>query len=98
MYFSRLTAGLEERLRTSCDTNDIEIKDVFREDHSAKTFDRPVWTKLLAVLKKRKNKAERNTVLFIQMGPVQPERGSGLPDDRYAATDERRGHSNRPAC
>lgn len=42
----------EERLRAYCDSNDIEIKDVYREDHSAKTFDRPVWTKLLAVLKK----------------------------------------------
>lgn len=56
----------EERLRAYCDSNDIEIKDVYREDHSAKTFDRPVWTKLLAVLKKRKNKAERNAVLFIK--------------------------------
>jgi DNA invertase Pin-like site-specific DNA recombinase len=56
----------EERLRNYCDTNDIEIKDIYREDCSAKTFDRPVWAKLLNELKKQKNKKERNTVLFIK--------------------------------
>ncbi|GEM_PF-6795985 len=34
-------------LRTYCDTNDIHIKDIYREDCSAKTFDRPVSAKLL---------------------------------------------------
>lgn len=56
----------EERLRNYCDTNDIEIEDIYREDCSAKTFNRPEWTKLLNVLRKRKNKKQRSTVLFIK--------------------------------
>ena len=52
----------EEMLRKYCDVNRIEIRDIIYEDHSAKTFNRPQWKKLLLNLKKYKNKAD--LVLF----------------------------------
>ncbi|PXY47355.1 recombinase family protein [Flavobacterium hydrophilum] len=52
----------EEMLRKYCDINSIEIRNVIYEDHSAKTFNRPQWKRLLLNLKKLKNKSE--LVLF----------------------------------
>ncbi|WP_170245704.1 recombinase family protein [Flavobacterium daemonense] len=52
----------EEMLRKYCDINSIEIRIVIYEDHSAKTFNRPQWKKLLMNLKKMKNKSD--LVLF----------------------------------
>jgi site-specific DNA recombinase len=52
----------EEVLRKYCEINSIEIRDVIYEDHSAKTFNRPKWNKLLQNLKKHKNKID--LVLF----------------------------------
>ena len=46
----------DEVLRKYCQINDIAIRDVIYEDHSAKTFNRPQWNKLLANLKKIKIK------------------------------------------
>ncbi len=40
----------EELLRKYCGINDIQIRDVIYEDHSAKTFNRPQWKKLLVNL------------------------------------------------
>jgi DNA invertase Pin-like site-specific DNA recombinase len=48
----------EEMLRKYCDINTIEIRNVIYEDHSAKTFNRPQWNKLLLNLKKQKNKSD----------------------------------------
>ncbi len=48
----------EEVLRKYCDINSIQIRKVIFEDHSAKTFNRPEWTKLLADLKKYKGKSD----------------------------------------
>ncbi len=48
----------EEVLRKYCDINSIAIRDVIYEDHSAKTFNRPQWMKLLLNLKKNKNKTD----------------------------------------
>ncbi len=45
-----------ERLQTHCEKNDIVVKKIIFEDYSAKTFNRPQWTKLLAELKKSKGK------------------------------------------
>lgn len=42
--------------------NDITVRDVIYEDHSAKTFNRPKWKTLLLSLKKHKNKTD--LVLF----------------------------------
>lgn len=46
----------EDRLRKYCETNYIEIRKVIFEDHSAKTFKRPEWQKLLVDLKKTKGR------------------------------------------
>lgn len=54
----------EERLRKYCELNNIEVVELFKEDHSAKTFNRPEFTKLLNSLKKHKAKAE--LLLFLK--------------------------------
>jgi site-specific DNA recombinase len=52
----------DERLRKYCDINSIQVRKVIYEDHSAKTFNRPAWTKLLADL--RKQKGHSDLILF----------------------------------
>tara|TARA_R110002020_G_scaffold466202_1_gene688463 strand:+ start:22978 stop:24618 length:1641 start_codon:yes stop_codon:yes gene_type:complete len=52
----------EERLRKYCNINQIHIREVVLEDHSAKTFDRPQWAKLLKSL--RRSKGKTDLVLF----------------------------------
>ncbi|WP_370635825.1 recombinase family protein [Flavobacterium sp. JAS] len=52
----------EEMLRKYCSINYIEVRNVIYEDHSAKTFNRPQWNKLLLNLKKQKNTTD--LVLF----------------------------------
>lgn len=52
----------EERLKRFCATNKITVGQVIYEDHSAKTFNRPEWVKLLNNLKKKSSKT--NLVLF----------------------------------
>jgi site-specific DNA recombinase len=50
--------GQEEMLRKYCGINQISIRKVIYEDHSAKTFERPAWTALLSNLKKQKGKVD----------------------------------------
>lgn len=52
----------EETLRRYCETNAIQVRKVIYEDHSAKTFNRPEWQKLLTDLKKHRGKSD--LVLF----------------------------------
>lgn len=52
----------EEMLRKYCVNHDIEIRDVIYEDHSAKSFNRPEWKKLIAHLRKKRNCI--NLILF----------------------------------
>jgi site-specific DNA recombinase len=47
-------AHQQERLIAYCDLQKIKVVDIFREDHSAKTFERPAFKKLLASLKQKK--------------------------------------------
>ena len=54
----------EEMLRKYCSINHMEIRNVIYEDHSAKTFNRPQWKKLLVNLKKHKNKVD--LILFMK--------------------------------
>ena len=54
----------EERLRGYCKQNDIEVIGFYKEDHSAKTFDRPAFTQLLAFVKK--NKKSVDLLLFLK--------------------------------
>ena len=52
----------DEVLRRYCELKYITVRKVYFEDHSAKTFRRPVWNKLLVDL--RKNKGKVDLVLF----------------------------------
>lgn len=52
----------EEMLRKYCAINTISVGRVIYEDHSAKTFNRPEWTKLLMAL--RKYKKSPDLILF----------------------------------
>lgn len=53
-----------DRLTQYCQYENIEIVDIYTEDYSAKTFDRPEFNKLLARLKKQRNSAE--LLLFLK--------------------------------
>ncbi|EHQ24803.1 recombinase family protein [Mucilaginibacter paludis] len=53
----------EEVLRRYCEFHHIQIRKVILEDHSAKTFNRPAWTTLLADLRKTKGRFS-DLVLF----------------------------------
>lgn len=54
----------EDRLLKYCEHNNIEVKGIFREDYSAKNFNRPEWKKLIATIK-TKSKEDKN-ILFIK--------------------------------
>jgi site-specific DNA recombinase len=45
-----------ERLQIHCAKNDIDVGKIIFEDYSAKTFNRPEWTKLMAEMRKSKGK------------------------------------------
>jgi site-specific DNA recombinase len=53
----------EERLRKYCEVNDIEVVAHYQDDHSAKTFVRPAFNKLLKQCKKERSKID--LLLFI---------------------------------
>lgn len=57
-------AHQEEMLRKYCLINSIEIVAFFKEDYSAKTFDRPEFNKVLVFL--RKNKGVADLLLFLK--------------------------------
>ena len=52
----------EERLRKYCELNNLQVRKVIYEDHSAKTFKRPAWNMLLQEL--RRYKGHSHLVLF----------------------------------
>ncbi len=52
----------EEVLIKYCEINKVQVRKVIFEDHSAKTFIRPEWRKLLGFLRQQKNKTD--LVLF----------------------------------
>jgi len=52
----------QEVLLKYCEINKIQVRQTIFEDHSAKTFNRPEWTKLLDVLRQKKHKTD--LVLF----------------------------------
>jgi site-specific DNA recombinase len=55
----------EDRLQKYCELNDIKVKGIYREDYSAKSFNRPEWKKLLTTIKEGSSKEEKN-ILFIK--------------------------------
>lgn len=51
-------AHQEERLNKFCEINGYQVVDSYREDYSAKSFNRPSFNKMLEALKKKKLKAD----------------------------------------
>lgn len=81
----------EERLRKYCDINCIAINKVVFEDHSAKTFNRPQWIKLLADIKRSQSK--RNLILFTKW-----DRFSRNTGDAYGMIAILRKYRVEPQC
>jgi site-specific DNA recombinase len=67
----------EEKLKLYCQLKGIEVMAMFKEDHSAKSFERPQIKNLLTFL--RKNRGEVDTMLFIKW-----DRFSRNAGDAYA--------------
>jgi site-specific DNA recombinase len=74
-------AHQEERLRNYCKTNNIEVVAFFKDDHSAKSFDRPEFKKLLAFIKTNKHLADM--LLFLKW-----DRFSRNAADAYAMINQ----------
>lgn len=55
----------EDRLLKYCEYNNIKVKGIYREDFSAKTFNRPEWKKLMTVIKNKSSKEDKH-ILFIK--------------------------------
>jgi len=71
----------EDRLRKYCEINKIKINNIYVEDCSAKTFDRPQWKLFLSTLKKK------GTVLASQMLFTKWDRFSRNTSDAYQMID-----------
>lgn len=54
----------EDQLLKYCEYNNIEVKGIYREDYSAKNFNRPEWKKLIATVRNRSR--EEKNILFIK--------------------------------
>jgi site-specific DNA recombinase len=54
----------EDRLIKYCISNNIYVKGIYREDFSAKDFNRPEWKKLMSELRKGRAKDENNVLLL----------------------------------
>ncbi|WP_214649429.1 recombinase family protein [Sphingobacterium mizutaii] len=54
----------EDRLLKYCEFNNIEVKGIYREDFSAKNFNRPKWKKLIATVRSKSKEAKN--ILFIK--------------------------------
>ena len=54
----------EERLLRYCEVKDIAVRNIYIEDYSAKTFNRPQWAKLLTGLKRQRNNKSTTLLLF----------------------------------
>lgn len=54
----------EERLLHHCEINHIKIKGVFREDFSAKDFNRSEWKRLIQIIKKNKHRPPENKLFL----------------------------------
>ena len=61
----------EDRLRNHCAINGIEVLGLYKEDYSAKTFERPEFNKLLAYLRKTIKEIHRdfNKIKVYEMIP-----------------------------
>ncbi|WP_367916265.1 recombinase family protein [Leadbetterella sp. DM7] len=57
--------GHEDRLLKYCEYHNFEVKGTYREDFSAKTFNRPEWKKLITAIKDKSPKEDKY-ILFIK--------------------------------
>ena len=71
----------EDRLKQYCAYQNIDIVAIYKEDHSAKTFERPEFKKLLAFLKKHKQDVD--LLLFLKW-----DRFSRNAGDAYAMINQ----------
>ncbi|MGV8090926.1 MAG: recombinase family protein [Mangrovibacterium sp.] len=55
----------EDRLLRYCEQNQIAVKGIFREDFSAKDFNRPEWKKIVKTLRSNRKRPPEN-ILFIK--------------------------------
>ncbi|OBW40001.1 hypothetical protein AB670_03655 [Chryseobacterium sp. MOF25P] len=55
----------EDRLLKYCKYNNIEVKGIYREDFSAKNFNRPEWKELFSEVKKKSGEGDKN-ILFLK--------------------------------
>jgi site-specific DNA recombinase len=55
----------EARLLQYCEINNIKVKGVFREDYSAKDFNRPEWNELIKTIKRNRQRPLEN-ILFLK--------------------------------
>jgi site-specific DNA recombinase len=55
----------EDRLIKYCESNGIEVQGIFREDFSAKNFNRPEWKQLVITIKKKSAK-KVDSILFVK--------------------------------
>ena len=81
----------EERLRRYCDLKEITVRDVYVEDFSAKSFNRPVWKKLITSLRKQKNIKHTTLLLFTKW-----DRFSRNTSQAYQTIDLLRSYKSEP--
>ena len=55
----------EDRLLKHCQVNQIKVNGIFREDFSAKDFNRPEWKRLIKTIRKSKHRPPAN-ILFVK--------------------------------
>lgn len=55
----------EDRLTKHCQMHGIKVKGIYREDYSAKNFNRPEWKKLIKKIRRGRHKSPEN-ILFIK--------------------------------
>ena len=48
----------EAVMKKYCEINNYNIVDIYTEDYSAKTFDRPEWNKIMDYIKKNRGKVD----------------------------------------
>lgn len=81
----------DEVLHKYCALKSIQVADVVYEDHSAKTFNRPQWNKLLGRLAKLKGTAVPELILFTKW-----DRFSRNTGDAYGMIARLRGLGTEP--
>lgn len=83
----------EDRLRKYCEIKGITIRDVYREDHSAKSFKPPEWQEYLSNLRKSKNNRTGSILLFTKW-----DRFSRNAGDAYQMINQLRTHGVEPVA